>query len=247
MRLGGGWALLVMVLAAATPALAQPANADYRAGVRAARERRWEDARAAFERAHRTRPTPETSFNLAGAEAQTGRLRAAAAHYREFLERAPPSQEATIAAARQMISEIEARLARLRIVVTGAQAGEVVRIDGEAVPPTSEAVPIEAGAHRLTLERDGVVVAETQVQLAQGQAAEAALAAPAVAPIGIEPDHGAPDDGGGGGGDFPWLWVGIGAGAVVLVVVIVAVASSGGEAQPTQGTLGRVGVELATW
>ena len=52
-------------------------------GVDAARQERWIDARAHFERAYELSPRPVVLINLAGAQARSGRLTEAAKNYRQ--------------------------------------------------------------------------------------------------------------------------------------------------------------------
>jgi hypothetical protein len=178
--------LLVLLLATASPRLvvASSPNEDARAelatGVALAEDNRWEEALIAFRRAHALSPQPATLLNVAGAEAQTGRLVAATESYRRLL-RTPGLSDGLRGVVRTALAAAELRVARLRISVERRGAGDRVLLDGRPLI-TAELggdVPVDPGAHTLLLERDGVTRVRSKVALREGETRAIVLRAPA--------------------------------------------------------------------
>jgi hypothetical protein len=141
-------------------------------GVEAARESRWSDARAAFERAYGLSPRPVVLINLAGAEARTGLLMRAARDYRRILEAAPsPDNAAFRRAANDVLPALEARIPRIRLDASGLGPADVVEIDGDAVAPGQIAEPhlVDPGSHTVVVKRAGVQRARVAFSLAEGE------------------------------------------------------------------------------
>jgi hypothetical protein len=157
--------------ARATGAEAQ-AQLLFNQGVEAARESRWSDARAAFERAYGLSPRPVVLINLAGAEARTGQLMRAARNYRRILEGTPsPDNAAFRKAAREVLPTLEARIPRIRLYASGLGPTDVVEIDGDTVAPGQVADPhlVDPGPHTVVVKRLGVERARVAFSLAEGE------------------------------------------------------------------------------
>lgn len=94
----------------------QGAQQAFRAGVDAARQERWEEARVLFEKAYALSPRPVVLINLAGAQARTGRLTEAAKSYRRILaHQASPETAPIREAASEVLPALEARIPRVRL------------------------------------------------------------------------------------------------------------------------------------
>ncbi|AKF07510.1 tetratricopeptide repeat protein [Sandaracinus amylolyticus] len=242
-----------LIIALAAPVDAQgggdmeQARALFQAGLAAAREARWDEAREAFERSLAIAERPNTLLNLAGAQAQTGRLVAAVASYRRFLELATSGREARYRSqAGDALAALEPRIARLTIATAGLEDDDEVQLDGTTVTSLAASIPVDPGAHVARIVRDGEEVARQSIALGEGEVRTVALEAPRVvaraepvavaAPFVVERE----DERDQGDGDT-WLWVGIGVGAAVVVGVAigVAVAVTSSESGPLySGNLG---------
>lgn len=164
-------AALVMLLGslAPTPALAQRASEavlareQFRAGVAAAREDRWQDAAEAFLRSYELSPRPLTLLNLAGAYAQTGQLVESVEAYRMFLMERQGVTARMRTDAEAQLADLEPRIPRARIAVLGIAEGDVVRLDEYELSTASleQPLPVNPGQHSVTLQRgeqDPIVV-----------------------------------------------------------------------------------------
>jgi hypothetical protein len=152
----------------AEPAAPPPAEAErervaleaFRAGVTAARAAEWPRAYELFKRASELEPRPVVLFNLAGAEVQTGRLLAAEATYRRFLE-APHDPASTAAterrrAAEAVLKDLEERIPRVRFEPRGLEPGDRLELDGRPLDwPAESEVRVDIGAHELRVLRRG--------------------------------------------------------------------------------------------
>lgn len=220
----------------------------FRTGLDSARQGRWEEARDAFERSLAIVERPSTLLNLAGAQAQTGRLVAAAESYRRFLQR--DDVERYRAEAESALHAVEARIARLTIATVGVDDGDEVRLDEAVLAHDALQAPVavDPGRHVVSVQRDGADLARQEIALGEGEARTVAIeVAPRVVAalpvaVAVAPDAtalDAPRDE--GGGDDTWIWVGVGIGAVVAIGVAVgiAVAVTSSESGPLyEGNLG---------
>ena len=161
----------------ATPEVRAAARQQFESGVSAAHEARWEQAREAFRLSYELFPHHSTLLNLAGSEAETGRLVEAAETYRRFLREAP-ADDARRALASATLSELEARIPQLRVLGAPASASEL-RVDGRAMPVRvlDAALPLDPGTHALRVESpEGARCGS--VELAEGDRREVTLAPP---------------------------------------------------------------------
>ncbi|WP_236515411.1 hypothetical protein [Sandaracinus amylolyticus] len=143
-------------------------RAEFEAGLSAARAGDWASAHDRFARAHQLAPQPSVLMNLAGAQRRTGRLLAAAASYRQWLDTATSERD------RQRRPEVEEVLARLedatpRLTV-GCELGpeDALDIDGASAVPDRE-ILLDPGPHTVAVLRGGVVIVRSSVHLREGE------------------------------------------------------------------------------
>lgn len=201
-------AALVLVVAL-TPALARgerasrrpspqetaAAREQFRAGLEAARAQRWEDARAAFERAYQLNPRPLILFNWASAEAQSQRPVEAAEHYRRFLREsdgAAPDTQRQRAAAQEALAKVEQEIAHVRITAAPLAEDDQIQLDGRALPVVTlgTSLPVNPGGHVVRVLRGGQVIAEARQVVKEGESASLTVA---VEPEVTEPSVPAPE------------------------------------------------------
>jgi hypothetical protein len=153
-------------------------------GVEAARQDRWNEARAAFEQAYALSPRSVVLINLAGAQANTQRLKEAAANYRRVLEDPSPETASFRSAAAGVLPSLEARIPRIRLHASGLRPDDVVEIDGQAVPLDSLDAPhlLDPGAHIITVARAGAQRARVTVSLEEGESHDVSLTVPPDSP-----------------------------------------------------------------
>ena len=131
------------------------AREQFRTGVAAAREERWEEAAEAFQRSYELSPRPLTLLNLAGAYAQTGRLVESVEAYRMFLMERTGVTARMRSDAEAQLADLEPRIPRARITVLGIAEGDVVRLDEYELSTASleQPLPVNPGSHTVTLSR----------------------------------------------------------------------------------------------
>lgn len=221
----------------------------FRAGVAAATSGRWEEARDAFDLSYRLRPHPDTLLNLAGAQAQTGRIKAALVNYRLYLEERPATADDTAMrrAAADYVTKLEARLATLTVDVRGALDGDVIRLDDDdlARGPGRTTTTADPGAHVLRVVRAGTEVHRVELRLADAETKSVAVDVP-VTPTGVALL--------GQGGATPaerddpsvletwWFWTGAAVLVAAATVTILILASQPSAA--SEGNLGSTQVPL---
>lgn len=154
-----------------SPSAKDQAGAQFRQGVAAARQGAWTQAREAFQRAHRLSPHPLVLFNLAGAQARTGRLLAAAANYRRVLQARTAVAASHRRAAQSQLSAIEARIPRLRIQIQGLRHDDRVILDRTRLYPNELELEqwVDPGQHELTVFRQGTEQQTKRLRLSEGQ------------------------------------------------------------------------------
>jgi len=188
-------ALVVTLLAGMRPAAAdskseardrlEEGSALYRNGDYQGALRKFEQARGLF-------PSAKIYFNLGQAYSRLGRPAAAVDAFERFLDEATDADPARRADAARFVTELEPRVARVRVQVP---AGSEVAVDGRpaGVAPLKRAIPVEPGSHQVTARAPGsamAAVGRVQVDagaIAQWQAPVAAelgaAAPPAPAPV----------------------------------------------------------------
>jgi hypothetical protein len=158
----------------------------YTAGVAAANAGDWETAHAEFSRSYGLFAHPRTLLNLAGAQAQTGRLVEASESYREYLRDAEAYGEdaASQVAARAELAELEPRLPRATFHVTDLLDDDHLRLDAtelsHAVVGTP--LPVDPGDHRVSVLRLTEEVIGRDFTVAEGDRLEIELVVPAPPP-----------------------------------------------------------------
>jgi hypothetical protein len=189
-------AILLAALAssAVRPALAQSASdtdtarALFVEGARLGNEGRWREARDLYARSLQLKPAAITRYSLGVAQQETGHLADALACFRAFL--AEPETTATArytAPARAAVAALEPRVGRVSIVIEPrAIDGLSLTIDGQPVPPTSDAPrDIDPGAHDLQARAPGFRPAAAHFVVAEGVGAAVSVTlAPTTASLG---------------------------------------------------------------
>jgi hypothetical protein len=210
----------------------------FKAGVAAARQGRWEDARVAFEQAHARVPRAAILLNLAGAQRQTGHLVEAAASYRAFLARATEGPAAAHRqAATEALADLEERIGQVTVRADGIGPGDHLVIGDRVVPLVDlpGPIPVDPGDHVLEVHRGSQVVARAPFSIEEGEEATVEVEVPPAVPspgeaarAGMEdPPSSEPLDDTSERRSIarsPWLWTGVG--AVVLAGVATALALS---------------------
>jgi hypothetical protein len=213
----------------------------FRTGVEAARQERWTDARAAFERAYALSPRPVVLINLAGAQARTGHLIDASKNYRRILAAdATPETGSFRRAAADVLPALEARIPRVRLRPSGLAPTDVIRVDGEIVPASTlmEGQPLDPGEHTLAVERAGAERARVLFALTERELHYIGLPLPlpvapppqplAVAAVGSSSGAPASDAAGSASRSrswlrSPWTWATVGvvvvAGSIATIVL----------------------------
>lgn len=224
---------------------AAAARALFAEGVACADQQAWDCAADRFGRAHALRPSPVIAYNYGHALVELGRLTEGA----EMLRQAAREGSAQVRAdAQRIVAELEPRLGRLTLEVSGPLERATVRIGQTELPAElfGIAQPIDPGEHEITATRDGEVVASTRVTIAEGGAAEASLAIPDLPPepspaeretevrierVVVEAPRSS-DDG-------VWIGIGVGAGALLVAggIVLAVFLTQPSESQPYMGNL----------
>jgi hypothetical protein len=251
-----GQLAFVAVLLAARAAAADPseaaraqARAQYQAGLEAARGGRWDEARAAFQSAYDLRPDPLTLMNLAGAQARTGHLVAAANNYRAFLSEATAEPALKyVEAAERALAHVRARVPRLRLGVEGLAPGDEMALDGRPLEAAALGAPIavDPGRHELAVRRGGAEVARAAVTVAEAETRDLTVRvvapaervrAPAAAAAAPAESRSAPPAVPRSALRSPWLWAGVGAAVAAGVAAAFALSRSPGAHRGTLETI----------
>lgn len=236
------------------------ARETFESGLRFAREGHWPEAREAFSQAYALSRRPPILINLASAQSETGALVEAGESYRRYLREATGRDARHKEAAEQALQELELRLPRARITVSGLLDTDEVRLDDRALPRAAldSALPLNPGEHLLIVRSGTVLLGQQAFSLREGQGQDVylALSRPDINVNVVPNEHETDDDRrvlGELQGDpvteisdgSPWwqspiLWVGVGL-AVAGGVTAALVLSTQPGAQPYQGDLGTVG------
>jgi hypothetical protein len=154
-------------VASAQPEVAL-ARQEFQAGMTAARASDWEAARVHFARSYELNARLSALFNLAGAQAQTGRLRESVASYRAYLAAAAGEPASSRAEAERRLRELEPTIPTLRIEAPGLEDADVVTLDSAPVDAAglASAIAVDPGEHRVAVVREGteIVAVTTRVE-----------------------------------------------------------------------------------
>jgi hypothetical protein len=151
----------------------------------------WEEAYRGFSRALAIRASTALRFNLAIAARSTGRLVEALDQFRAFLRETPEGSDAARrAAALTEVAQLSARVAQLRVEVTG-DAPRTFLLDGRAqsVALLGVDIPVDPGPHTVDVEgaagdrqrREGALYEGERMRVGVELTADAVAARPAAA------------------------------------------------------------------
>jgi hypothetical protein len=198
----------------------------YEEGVDAVGKGRWSIAFDRFKASYEIAPRPQTLFNLAYAEGQTGRLVEAAENYRRFLRDTADGRFAELRTeASDQLELLDKQVAQLTLDVGNLEPGDVIAIDDVEFPQAAlhQAIPINPGPHIARVQRGAKLIATRTLALAAGAAESVRIELP-VKPLDLEVHHAADPPGvtaalprpapAGHGASHawlrsPWLWSGV--------------------------------------
>jgi hypothetical protein len=246
-------ALLALALVSSAPSATAQSTASegaaarelYSQGVEAANAGRIEEAIARFERSYALSPRDATLLNLAQLQERAGHVVAAIDSYRRFLARAEPDMiERHGARARESIATLSPQVARLEVVVFGAQPTDEILLDGAPLARESLGLdlPVDPGAHELTVRRGEAACGTERRELAAGGRATIELRVFCAAVVSTTGPVAGPESG--GADATPFIALGIGGGVLIVGGIILGVVLS----QPTQpppAFMGNVG--MGSW
>ena len=232
------------------------ARQSYTEGVEAASEERWMEAREAFQRAFDVAPFAQIVYNLATAQAQTGRLVEAAENYRRFLRRCQSEQMPDLRSdAQQLLTSVVPRIGRLTLRVNHFET-EVDRLTLDGAPLQAAIlgteIPINPGQHEVRVVRRGEELESRSFAVGEGETATVELSVEEY--VGPSPEELA--QGGGPGtetssGPDVGLIVGVTVGVAVALGAVAPVRAivltQDGGAQLPEGTWAPAQVPLIAW
>jgi len=233
--------IVAITITAAGAAHAQPADATagsklplarrlYEEGVDAIGKARWASAFDRFKASYELAPRVLTLFNLAYAQAQTGRLVEAVESYRRFLRETTDGRYPDLrTSAAGQLELLDKQIAQITLDVTNIEPDDVIAIDDVEFPQSvlREPIPMNPGPHVARVQRGQRVLATRSLTLTAGApeavhlelpvkpldlTVHATAAPPSVTtplPGPVRPDHGSSH----AWLRSPWLWSGV---AVVL-------------------------------
>ena len=187
-----GVALAVVAVDARAANRDEEAQQAFRAGVDAARQERWNDALAAFQKAYELSPRPVVLINLASIQVRTGHLLQAAANYRRLLSDAPSADTAAFRrAATDVLPSLEARIPKIRLRSTGLSQTDTIQVDGHPVAKEALATghPLDPGEHILIVQRDGIERARVLFALVERDVRDIRLPLPALSAVPASPSQ----------------------------------------------------------
>ncbi|HEU4729315.1 MAG TPA: hypothetical protein VFT22_15545 [Kofleriaceae bacterium] len=206
----------------------------YDEGVEAASKGQWSLAYDKFKSSYELQARSATLFNLASAQAQTGRLVEASESYRRFLRETDSRYADSRADATSQLDSIEKQIARLTLQITNLEQGDVVTVDDIEFPQSvlREPIPMNPGAHVVVVRRGSSMLVTRQITLATGAAESMQIDVQAKVDLTLHPADGASQTTGTGGVAVrdepevkrsvlrsPWLWS---AAAIVIVGSVTA-------------------------
>src|SRR5262249_35006447 len=121
-------------------------------------------------------------FNLAQCEEHEGRLVDARRHWNDG-QAAIDSRDERVTLARDRVAALDKRIPTLTVKLADpGLGGVVIKIDGNATPGPGTPVPLDPGAHVVTMSSVGHKDARANVELAEATQKEIVLVAEALQP-----------------------------------------------------------------
>ncbi|MBN1656222.1 MAG: hypothetical protein JXA30_20805 [Deltaproteobacteria bacterium] len=141
----------------------------------------WKTAADKLQRALLLRWSPVIAYNLGFCLGHLGKLVQAS----ELLQQVMRDESANAAlkeTADALLRELQPRIAKLAIRTEADQSNSEITLDGEALSPAAigVAAPVDPGQHLIVARRDGAVVAQETVEIAEGSFAEVVLEMPGI-------------------------------------------------------------------
>jgi hypothetical protein len=175
--------IVAATLALTAVAVAQPADTAankipvarrmYDEGVDAVNKGRWSVAHDRFKASYELAPRVLTLFNLAGAQAQTGRLVEAAESYRRFLRETTDGRYPELRAdATTQLDQLEKQVAQVTLDIPNIDTADAIAIDDIEYPHAAlrEPIPMNPGPHVTRIKRGDVMIATKPFTLTPGSA-----------------------------------------------------------------------------
>lgn len=209
----------------------------FEAGVRAVRREDWAEAEAAFTQASAVHPSPLVLGSLAGVQAKRGHVVVAVETYRRALAAPGDLSPSEVEAFRVASAAVQARVARVRIVLLSTRRSDRVLLDDRVVAE-GIVLSLDPGAHVVRLVRRENDIARSSFTLRDGEERDVVLAAAA----DPAPSPERPRTSSGGIFASPWFWTGVGVAVVGAAAATVCVTSVCRADEPYSGNLGRVNV-----
>jgi hypothetical protein len=196
----------------------------YDEGVEAAGKGQWSIAYDRFKTSYDVTPRVLTLYNLACAQAHTGRLVEAIENYRRFLRDTGDGRYPELRTdATSQLELLRTEIAQVTLVVANLERDDVITIDDIELPQTAlrESIPLNPGSHVARLHRGALVLVTRKFTLVSGASEEAHIELPGLAeppvpsvpplsPPGLPPAPAAPASSR-SWLRSPWLWSGIAA------------------------------------
>jgi hypothetical protein len=148
---------LLPSIATAAPTPEQKAEASALVTVAQAEAKRGklDEAVKGLRRAVELDPTPQNRLELAKALVATKKLAQARQALTAVLEDKSPAAKPSVRAAEKLVSDIDARIPRLKLEITGPPAGAAIAsLDGEIVD-TANDILVDPGEHTLVVDAEG--------------------------------------------------------------------------------------------
>jgi hypothetical protein len=175
-----------------SPADVAAARDFFKKGIKASKEKRWQDAVDNLTRSLELKPAPITHYTLAVAQQKVGQLVEALESLRAFL--AAPEEQATNAyrePAQEAVALLDKRVGRVRIDVEPADVDDLaVQIDGSPVPLAALASDrlVNPGVHLVKASAPRYLDAKQTFEVEEGGSATVSLVLE-LAPVPDEPDE----------------------------------------------------------
>lgn len=141
------YALLILAVAA-RPALASPADDEFKKGRDLFKAGKYAEACTAFAESQRLDPSHGTNFNIAQCSEKIGKLATAIAIYRDLA--ANDTNATRKAAAADLVAALAPRVPSIEVTIDPRPAGLEIVLDGAPCPTCIQGpFPVDAGAHTI--------------------------------------------------------------------------------------------------